>query len=87
MGRGQTARGRVLIMDKDAAFMEKIRSISFPRSSSGQDRPSADKNKTERELSGQLNSGELSTVSADAMAAIGGLCKGDEGPGPQRGNL
>jgi len=73
--------------DKDAAFIEKIRSISIPRGASGQARGNSDKAKTERELGEQLNSGEISTASADAMAAIAGLCSPEDSQAPKRGQV
>jgi len=72
---------------EDAAFIAKMRSISIPRSMSGQARGNESKRKTERELGEQLNSGELSTASADAMAAIGGLCTPEDSPAPKRGQV
>lgn len=57
----------------DEEYIEKIRSIGISRGVTGQSREAADKHRTERELSAQVQRGEMSTESGDAMAGIAGL--------------
>lgn len=63
----------------ETGFAEKIRSINFggiKKGSTPRANDDADyKRKLEGELSDQVNDGKISTKTADASAAIAGLCE------------